>query len=88
MINRLNDYAFKRIFGDPANKDILIDFLNTIILTDVAGPLIDLELDDREIDPEYLGDKASRLDLLATAHNGTRINIEVQIVNLGGTERR
>ena len=88
MINRLNDYAFKRIFGDPANKDVLIDFLNSIILTDVTGPLVDLELDNRELDPEFIGDKASRLDILATTRKGTRINIEVQIVNLGGTERR
>lgn len=87
-INRLNDYLFKRIFGVPENKDLLIDFLNSVILTDLAGPLTDIEMDDREIDPEFLGDKASRLDILGTARNGTRINIEVQIVNLGGPERR
>jgi len=81
-INRLNDYVFKRIFGVEENKDILIDFLNSIILTDINGPLTDIELEDRELDPEFFGDKASRLDILATAQNGTRINIEVQIVNI------
>jgi len=87
-INRLNDYVFKRIFGVEENKDILIDFLNSIILTDINGPLTGIELEDRELDPEFFGDKASRLDILATAQNGTRINIEVQIVNIGGPERR
>jgi predicted transposase/invertase (TIGR01784 family) len=87
-LNRLNDYLFKRIFGVPENKDILLDFLNSIILTDVNGPLTDLSLDDREIDPEFLGDKAARLDILATTTSGTRINIEVQLVNIGGPEKR
>ena len=69
FINRLNDYFIKRIFGVPENKDVLIDFLNSIILTDITGPLVDLELDDREIDPEFLGEKASRPDILAHCYN-------------------
>ena len=30
-INPLTDFGFKRIFGTEANKDLLIDFLNTVL---------------------------------------------------------
>jgi len=29
-----NDYAFKRIFGDERNKDVLISFLNAVLEDD------------------------------------------------------
>jgi len=88
LINRLNDYAFKRIFGVEENKDILLDFLNAVILTDVSGPLTEITLCDRELDPEFIGDKTSRLDILAKSADGMHINIEVQIVNLGNPRKR
>ena len=30
-INPYTDFAFKKIFGEPANKDLLSDFLNTLL---------------------------------------------------------
>jgi predicted transposase/invertase (TIGR01784 family) len=40
-INPFTDYGFKRLFGEEPNKDLLIDFLNTLIkkegrITDIA----------------------------------------------------
>ena len=31
FINRMNDYAFKRIFGSPENRDILMSFCNAVL---------------------------------------------------------
>ena len=31
FLNPKNDYAFKRVFGTPKNKDILIHFLNDML---------------------------------------------------------
>jgi predicted transposase/invertase (TIGR01784 family) len=50
--------------------------------------LADIELIDREIDPEFLNDKYARLDILGRTAAGTLINIEVQIVNQYNIEKR
>ncbi|TAE46819.1 MAG: hypothetical protein EAZ06_03340, partial [Cytophagales bacterium] len=31
FINPYTDFGFKKIFGEEVNKDILIDFLNTLL---------------------------------------------------------
>ncbi|MGL4943519.1 MAG: PD-(D/E)XK nuclease family transposase [Thermoguttaceae bacterium] len=30
-INQYTDFGFKKLFGEEANKDLLIDFLNTLL---------------------------------------------------------
>jgi predicted transposase/invertase (TIGR01784 family) len=85
FVNRLNDFVFKRIFGSESNKDILLNFLNSILKN---SELITLELLDREIDPEYISDKYARLDILAKTVKGTLINIELQVRNHFNIEKR
>jgi len=87
-INRTNDYAFKRIFGSEEGKEALVSFLNATLKPPPGKEITDLELVDREIDPEYLADKAARLDVLARAVGGTLINIEIQIVNQSDINKR
>ena len=36
LMSRKNDYVFKRIFGDPRNKSILISFLNAVLVETVV----------------------------------------------------
>ncbi len=33
FINPFTDFGFKKIFGEEANKDLLIDFLNELLAT-------------------------------------------------------
>lgn len=40
-----------------------------------------MELLDWELDPNYLLDKAARLDILARTATGVLVNVEVQIAN-------
>jgi len=87
-INRTNDYAFKRIFGSEEGKEALLGFLNAVLKLPPGRELADLELIDRELDPEYLLDKAARLDVLAKTAAGTLVNIEVQIANRFDIDRR
>jgi len=88
LINRMNDYAFKRIFGAKENSDILVAFCNAVLDRSGEERIVSLEPIDRELDPEYLSDKASRLDILARTSGGTLINIEIQIQNVGDTRKR
>ncbi|WP_279289811.1 PD-(D/E)XK nuclease family transposase [Clostridium intestinale] len=47
-----NDFVFKLIFGDEKNKDILIDFLNSILKTP-QSELEDIELINTELLREF-----------------------------------
>lgn len=87
-INRTNDYAFKRIFGTEEGKEALLGFLNAVLKPPPGKELADLELLDRELDPEYLLDRAARLDILAKTAGGALINVEVQITNRSDIDRR
>lgn len=87
-VNRMNDYVFKRIFGSEENKDILLDFLNAVLKSPPNQELTDIELLDREIEAEFLGDKYARLDILGRTAAGVLINIEVQLVNQYNIEKR
>lgn len=33
-INAFSDFGFKKLFGEEANKDLLIDFLNSLLLNE------------------------------------------------------
>ncbi|TVR88826.1 MAG: hypothetical protein EA411_03825 [Saprospirales bacterium] len=41
-INPFTDFGFKKVFGEEANKDILLHFLNDILENDL-GQIVDLE---------------------------------------------
>ena len=43
-INRLNDYAFKRILGSEDGKEALLGFLNAALKLPSNKELLDLEL--------------------------------------------
>ena len=86
--NPLNDYLFKFIFGREERKRITLSFLNAVLGLAEEHELRDITFIDRAFDPQFEEDKLSRLDLLGTADDGSRINIEVQLVNLRNMEKR
>ena len=71
-----NDYVFKRIFGDERNKDILLSFLNSILIENVT----DVTILNSELNKENTSDKKSILDIRAETSIGTKINIEIQVL--------
>ena len=86
--NPLNDYLFKFIFGREERKRITLSFLNAVLGLTEEHELRDITFIDRAFDPQFEEDKLSRLDLCCVADDGTRINIEVQLVNLRNMEKR
>jgi predicted transposase/invertase (TIGR01784 family) len=86
-VNKLNDYAFKRIFGHEDTKDILAGFL-----TDILGVQIEpdeLSLIRTEMNPEYIADKASILDIqVRRSAFHEKFNVELQVANEGNLVRR
>ena len=88
-INRTNDVLFKWIFGKEERKDLLLSFINAVLTNGAEEDVIaDIELIDREIDPQAYGDKESRLDILGRTIEGKVVNLEVQTNNEQDMEKR
>ena len=86
-INRKNDYAFKRIFGHEDTKDILARFLTVVLEIPIEPD--ELTLVHTEFSPEYLADKASRLDIhVRRSSMHEKMIIEMQVGDEGNIERR
>jgi predicted transposase/invertase (TIGR01784 family) len=75
-INPFTDFGFKKIFGEEANKDLLIDFLNEL-LTD-KGKILDLTY----LKNEHLGtvelDRKAIFDLYCENDKGEKFIVEMQ----------
>jgi predicted transposase/invertase (TIGR01784 family) len=76
-INFFTDFGFKRLFGEEASKDLLIDFLNTL-LADIEKPIVELSFSPNE----HLGasplDRKAVFDLYCTNQDGEKFIVEMQ----------
>lgn len=73
-----NDFAFKMLFGNEGNKDLLIDLLAAIFNTDTSQ-LTELEYINTDLLKDTPEDKQSILDVCVKQADGTQINIEIQV---------
>jgi len=87
FINPKTDFAFKKIFGSPQSKDILISFLNAI-LYDAEPTIQDLTILDPYQAPRIEGIKDSYLDIKAELADQRTVIIEMQVLNVLGFEKR
>lgn len=81
------DFAFKKVFGSEHSKAILLDFLNAIIDFERAT-ITDLEIVDPYQIPLLKGMKDSYVDVKAVLSNHTKVIIEMQVLNVEGSEKR
>lgn len=87
FISPKTDFGFKRIFGSPQSKNILISFLNAL-LYDGESVIANLEILDPYQMPRLYGLKDSFLDVKAQLASGTFVIIEMQVIYLEGFEKR
>jgi predicted transposase/invertase (TIGR01784 family) len=71
-----SDYGFKKLFGEERSKDILIDFLNTMLPK--RHQIVDLTFTDKELVPGSIDDRRGFCDIFCTAVNGDRFIVEMQ----------
>lgn len=75
-INPFTDFGFKKIFGEEANKELLIDFLNALIPQ--ANKIIDLKLKNTE----HLGlreaDRYAIFDIYCENESNEKFIVELQ----------
>jgi len=83
-----NDFAFKRIFGTQKNKDILIHFLNDMVIFENQALIQEVQFLKTVQDPDIASKKQSIVDVLCTdQHNNTYI-VEMQVASQKGFEKR
>jgi len=87
FINPKTDFAFKKIFGDEQNKDILISFLNAILYQGHSA-IESLEILNPYQPPKIRGVKDTYLDIRAKLNNEQTVIIEMQVLNVEGFEKR
>ena len=75
-ISLLTDFGFKRVFGTEPNKDLLIDFLNTLL--PAHHQIQDLSFKNNENLGNTLIDRKAIFDIYCQAENGERLIVEIQ----------
>jgi len=75
-VNPLNDLVFKKVMGEQGNEVQLKAFLEAVLNRKFKSIEIEGAM---ELTPDIIGNKLSRLDVLAKLDDGTEVNIEVQL---------
>lgn len=76
-INPFTDFGFKKLFGTELNKDLLIDFLNEVILPQQKR-ISDLKYNNNERIGQTELDRKAIFDLYCISSNGERFIVEMQ----------
>ncbi|GHU90165.1 transposase [Spirochaetia bacterium] len=88
-LNPLNDYLFFKVMGEKGDEEQLLAFLNAVLKRSGKNRLVSVEiLENKTFTAEVIGDKSSILDIRAVLEDKSRVNIEVQLRNLGNMDRR
>ena len=82
------DFAFKKVFGSADSKDLLISFLNAVIDFAKQQKITDLTIVDPYNIPMLKGMKDTFVDVKAELDDGSRVIIEMQVLNHEGFEKR
>jgi predicted transposase/invertase (TIGR01784 family) len=75
-INPYTDFGFKKLFGEEANKDLLIDFLNQLL--PAHHQIADLKFSNPENLSDSSEDRKAFFDIHCKAVSGERFVVEMQ----------
>ncbi|MDZ7880898.1 MAG: Rpn family recombination-promoting nuclease/putative transposase [Saprospiraceae bacterium] len=70
------DFGFKKLFGEEANKDLLMDFLNSMLPS--AHQITSLTFQKTEQLPDHQDDRKTIYDILCQDKNGEKFIVEMQ----------
>jgi len=88
-LNPLNDYLFQKYMGEKGDEEQLVSFLNAVLKRTGRASIVNIEiLENKTITADIIGDKKSILDVRAVMDDGTKVNTEVQLRNVGNMDRR
>ena len=80
-----NDVIFKNLFSAKENEDLLVDFLESVLEKEIHKIEVQKEVETKI---SKLNEKLGRMDMVATINNELIVDIEMQNINYGDTEKR
>ena len=84
----LNDFIFKKLFGEQESKENLKSFLNAVLHNSISS-IREIEIiKDKELTTDEIINKTGIIDVLAKLEDGTHINIEVQLTDQNNMDKR
>lgn len=83
-----NDVAFKKIFGNEKNQDILIHFLNDMLVFKGNQPIKEVQFLKTVQDPDIAAKKTSIVDIICTDEIGNQYIVEMQVTQEKGFIKR
>ncbi|MDR1116269.1 MAG: Rpn family recombination-promoting nuclease/putative transposase [Tannerella sp.] len=87
-LNPLNDFLFMKYMGEKGDEEQLLAFLNVVLRKTGNDGIVSVKILETKLSADIIGDKSSIMDLRAEMDNGTRVNIEVQLRNVGNMDKR
>ena len=88
-VKPLNDFIFKKIFGEKGHEDILIAFINAVLKRTKKEQIVEVEIiDNKQLTKELILDKTGIIDVRAKTSKGENIDIEVQLTDQGNMDKR
>ena len=89
QVKPLNDFIFKKVFGEKGNEDILIAFINAVLKRTKKEPIVEVEIiENKQLTKELILDKTGIIDVRAKTSKGENIDIEVQLTDQGNMDKR
>ena len=83
-----NDIAFRKIFGNENRKEVLISFLNAVLLFENERKIISVDILTPYQLPAIKGGKVTIVDVKAKDQSGKNYIIEMQVAEVDGFDKR
>ena len=83
-----NDVAFRKIFGNENRKEVLISFLNAVLLLENYHKITEVEILTPYQLPALKGGKVTIVDVKAKDQAGKNYIVEMQVAELEGFDKR
>lgn len=83
-----NDIAFRKIFGNENRKEVLISFLNAVLLLENNKKIINVDILTPYQLPSLKGGKVTIVDVKAKDQNDKSYIVEMQVAEVDGFDKR
>ena len=83
-----NDIAFRKIFGNENRKEVLISFLNAVLLLESEKKIVAVDILTPYQLPALKGGKVTIVDVKAKDQSGNNYIVEMQVAEVDGLNKR
>lgn len=83
-----NDVAFRKILGNENRKEVLISFLNAVLLLHNNHKIVNVDILTPYQLPDIRGGKVTIVDVKAKDQNNKTYIVEMQVADVEGFDKR